>query len=64
MRTERRRIHFHDEFRNIPCGMRLVEIRKGRAWVYIRQAGKVPGRWSKMKRNIFEETFGENATLR
>ena len=52
-------LHFHDEFRNIKSGRRLVEIRRDEHYTYVRPASIFAAHWSKMPNDRFNETFGK-----
>ena len=55
MKTETLRIHFKDEGSPIiGCGQRLVEVRRGRKWVRVREKYAASGYWKRFLRTTFE----------
>lgn len=55
MDTNEIQLHFADECPNIGSGLRLVQVRRGKKWVYLRP--RLGGRWSKMLIPVFEKLF-------
>ncbi len=55
MKTETLWLHFKDEgWPVIGCGQRLVEVRRGRKWVRVREKHAVSGHWKRFLRSSFE----------
>ena len=49
--------YFHgyvgNQFPNVPCGYRTVEVTVGRKWVHVREAVK----WKTLRRKVSRETW-------
>lgn len=58
MKPTQAHLHFHDEFRHIKSGKRLVEIKRDDNYTYVRPVARTPRHWGKMPNDRFKEIFG------
>ena len=52
MKIERIKVHNQDELRGVGCGVRTIDVKKGRKWIYYRENHYY--RWCKMLKSLFE----------
>ncbi len=59
MKPTTMKLYFQDEFRNIKCGWRQVQLKHDDQYAYVRPIAPKGSHWSRMPINLFNATFGD-----